>query len=73
MSALSLEFAPAAPRSGSCTPFWLEHVEPLTDRELARVFLKMPAITLKVIAAIHWEALKLWAKGIGFRPRPAAA
>ena len=45
--------------------------QPLTDRELTRVFLRMPAITLKVMAAIHWEALKLWAKRIGFRPRPA--
>src|SRR5271166_1418047 len=45
--------------------------QPLTDRELARVFLRMPAITLKVMAAIHWEALKLWAKRIGFRPRSA--
>lgn len=45
--------------------------EPLTDRNLVRVCMKMPAITLKVIAAIHWEALKLWVKRIGFRRRPA--
>ncbi len=45
--------------------------EPLTDRDLIRVCMRMPAITLKVIAAIHWEALKLWVKRIGFRRRPA--
>jgi uncharacterized protein len=45
--------------------------EPLTDRNLIRLWIRMPAITLKVIAAIHWEALRLWAKGIGFRRRPA--
>ncbi len=45
--------------------------EPLTDRNLIRLCMRMPAITLKVIAAIHWEALKLWVKRIRFRRRPA--
>jgi DUF1365 family protein len=44
---------------------------PLTDRNLASVFLRIPAVTLKVLAGIHWEALKLWIKRIGFRRRPA--
>jgi DUF1365 family protein len=43
----------------------------LTDRNLMRVFLTIPAITLKVIAAIHWEALRLWLKGLRLTPRPA--
>lgn len=43
----------------------------LTDRHLMAVFLQIPAITLKVIIAIHWEALRLWMKGIGLNPRPA--
>jgi len=46
--------------------------EPLTSSNLLRVCVRMPAITLKVTAAIHWEALKLWVKRIGFRRRPAA-
>jgi DUF1365 family protein len=46
--------------------------ETLSDRSLARLFLTMPAITLKVIAAIHWEALRLWMKGLRTRPRPSA-
>jgi DUF1365 family protein len=45
--------------------------KPLTDRNLSRVFLQIPAITLKVLAAIHWEALKLWAKRIRLHRRPA--
>jgi DUF1365 family protein len=44
---------------------------PLTDHNLLRVFWRIPAVTLKVMAGIHWEALKLWIKRIGFRRRPA--
>jgi DUF1365 family protein len=42
----------------------------LTDRNLMSVFVKIPALTIKVLAAIHWEALRLWTKGIGLRQRP---
>lgn len=45
--------------------------ESLTDRALARLCLTMPAITLKVMSAIHWEALRLWLKGMRIRPKPA--
>jgi DUF1365 family protein len=45
---------------------------PLTDAGLARVFITHPLVTLKVISAIHWEALKLWIKGIGVRTKPPA-
>jgi DUF1365 family protein len=44
----------------------------LTDSALALVLLTHPLLTLKVIAAIHWEALKIWLKGIRLRPRPPA-
>ena len=37
---------------------------PLTDAALAWFSLKYPLVTLKVIAAIHWEALRLWVKRI---------
>ena len=43
----------------------------LTDHNLVKVFLAIPVVTLKVIAAIHWEALRLWLKGLRFRRRPA--
>ena len=36
----------------------------LNDRTLARAFLAVPFLTFKVIAAIHWEALKLRLKGL---------
>lgn len=44
--------------------------EALTDRALLGAFARMPFMTLKVVAAIHWEALRLWLKGVRFRPSP---
>lgn len=44
----------------------------LSDAALLRVFLGTPLLTLKVIAAIHWEAAWLWIKGLRLHPRPAA-
>lgn len=47
---------------------------PLTDAGLLAAFLRYPLMTVKVIGAIHWEALRLWLKGARYysRPRPAA-
>jgi len=42
----------------------------LTTRELLRSFFSLPLVTLKIIAAIHWEALRLWLKGVRPVPRP---
>lgn len=39
----------------------------LTDRNLLIVAAAIPAVSLKVVAAIHWEALRLWLKGVRFR------
>ncbi len=44
---------------------------PLTSAGILRVVLPMPLMTLKVVAGIHWEALKLWLKGLKLQPRPA--
>lgn len=43
---------------------------PLTDAALLRLSLAMPFMTLGVVAAIHWEALRLWLKGAPFGHRP---
>ncbi|MGG7518379.1 DUF1365 domain-containing protein [Allorhizobium undicola] len=44
----------------------------LTDRSLMTAFLSYPLMTLKVMGAIHWEALRLWLKGVPvFRHRKA--
>lgn len=40
---------------------------PLDAGNLARLSLKYPLVTLKVIFLIHWEALRLWLKKIPFR------
>jgi uncharacterized protein len=41
----------------------------LTTRELLRVFVAFPLVTMKIMAAIHWEALRLWLKGARLVPR----
>jgi len=43
----------------------------LDDRQLARAFWSHPLLTWKVIAAIHWEAIKLMFKGARYRVRGA--
>ncbi|BAV50994.1 hypothetical protein MLTONO_6092 [Mesorhizobium loti] len=45
----------------------------LSDASLLRAFISYPLLTLKVTAGIHWEALRLWAKGIRLQERPAPA
>ena len=47
----------------------------LTDRAIATAIARHPLMTAKVVAGIHWEALRLWLKGARFHskpPRPAA-
>ncbi|MEM7743927.1 MAG: DUF1365 domain-containing protein [Pseudomonadota bacterium] len=41
---------------------------PLSDRALLGQWLRHPLMTLKVFAAIHWQALRLALKGARFRP-----
>ncbi len=42
---------------------------PLTDGALLRFFFSFPLITLKVIGAIHWQALKLWLKKLPYHKK----
>lgn len=44
----------------------------LNDTALLRAAVTYPLLTLKVVAGIHWEALRLWLKGMRLRKRPAA-
>jgi DUF1365 family protein len=44
---------------------------PLTDRELLFLLVRRPFLTFKVVAAIHWEALRLLIKGLPFFTKPA--
>jgi uncharacterized protein len=44
----------------------------LRTGQLWRAFLALPLVTLKIMAAIHWEALRLWLKGARLVPRTNA-
>jgi Protein of unknown function (DUF1365) len=45
----------------------------LTTAALLRSLFALPLVTLKIVAAIHWEALRLWLKGARLVPRPHTA
>lgn len=44
--------------------------QPLTNAGILRAMLRRPLGARRVLALIHWQALKLWWKGATFRPRP---
>jgi len=44
----------------------------LTSAGLLRSFATLPLLTFKIIAAIHWQALRLWLKGARLVPRSRA-
>lgn len=44
----------------------------LTTRSLLRSLFALPLVTFKIVAAIHWEALRLWLKGARLVPEAAA-
>jgi DUF1365 family protein len=43
---------------------------PITTRALTRAFLRYPWMTVAVIVRIHWQALRLWRKGVPFFRKP---
>jgi uncharacterized protein len=43
-----------------------------TAANLARALVRQPLMTGKVMAAIHWEALRLYFKGVPVQPHPGA-
>jgi hypothetical protein len=44
--------------------------EPFTSASLLRALLAVPFLTLKVMAMIHWQALKIWLRGATYFPKP---
>jgi hypothetical protein len=49
------------------------HRRALTTPALLRSVFSLPLVTFKIMAAIHWEALRLWLKGARVVPRPNPA
>ncbi len=46
------------------TASYVAHRSVLTTSQLLKVFFRIPLLGAKVVSAIHWEALKLWLKGV---------
>jgi DUF1365 family protein len=43
---------------------------PLTNAGIVKALIRRPFGSRRVLALIHWQALKLWVKGAAFRSRP---
>ena len=45
-------------------------LETLSKRRLRAAFFRWPLMTLVVVARIHWQALRLWARRVPFLRKP---
>ena len=43
---------------------------PVTTVQLARVLMRYPFMTSRVVAGIYWQAMRLWFKGVAFHTHP---
>lgn len=46
------------------------HLQPVTPAGLCAALWRFPALTLGVVARIHWQALRLWVRRVGWHPKP---
>jgi DUF1365 family protein len=68
---VSVNIAAADPAGPMLFASFSGEARPLTDANLARAAAGALLLGLKVLAAIHWEALRIWLKGLRLQPRPA--
>ena len=61
---VSVGVALTTPEGPTLNAYFSAARQALTTGNLLRVFFGYPLMTLKVVAAIHYEALKLWLKGL---------
>ncbi|MEA1674906.1 DUF1365 domain-containing protein [Nitrospirillum sp. BR 11163] len=71
---VAVQVRPGDGRDGPCAPIlsacFSGRRHALSDAGILAAWAAQPLLTWKVVAAIHWQALKLWLKGVGFRPSP---
>jgi DUF1365 family protein len=61
---LALRIRQAGPEGETLIATLSGTARPVSDRALMAAVAGHPLMTLKVMAAIHWEALRLWLKGV---------
>jgi DUF1365 family protein len=64
-----IDYFNAEGRNELCTSM-VGTMQPFTDRSALRAFVQFPLVTLKVIALIHWQALRLFMKRVRYRAKP---
>ena len=52
------------------TATWSGQRADFSDKNIIKSALRLPFMTFKIVAAIHWQALKLWGKGAKYIPKP---
>jgi DUF1365 family protein len=66
---LAIGITLTTPQGPTLKAYFSGHRRPLTQANLWKCFLGVPLQGFKVMAAIHWEALKLLLKGLRIQPR----
>jgi DUF1365 family protein len=46
------------------------HVAPMTDAALLRAIVRYPLLGIGIVLRIHWQAFRLWRKGVTFFKKP---